>query len=51
MGKMYEYVVLADGKPILEGRNLKEMWKRPKEKYPDKKLSIRWEPPAGILIV
>ena len=50
MEKMYEYVVLGDGKPILEGRNLKEMWKRAMEKYPDKKLFIRWEPPAGFLI-
>ena len=50
MEKMYEYIVLADGEVVLKGRNLKQMWKRAKEECPDKKLSIRWEPPAGILI-
>ena len=50
MEKMYEYVVLVDGEPVLKGMNLKTMWKRAKEEYPNRRLSIRWEPPAGILI-
>ena len=50
MEKIYEYVVLVDGKPVLKGRDLKAMWKRAKEEYPNRGLSIRWEPPAGILI-
>ena len=50
LGKMYKYIVLADGKPIFEGMNVKEMWKPAKAEYPNKKLSIRWEPPAGIFI-
>lgn len=50
MEKMYEYIILADGKVVLEGRNLKQMWKQAKEEYRDRRLSIRWEPPAGILI-
>jgi hypothetical protein len=50
MEKMYEYIILADGKVVLKGRNLKQMWKQVKEEYPDRRLSIRWEPPAGILI-
>ena len=48
--KTFEYVIVVDNKPMIRGKNLKKMWEEAKQKYPNKKLAIRWEPPEGILI-
>ena len=48
--KTYEYVVYVEDKPILKGKNLKKMLEAVKTKYKDKKISISWNVPEGVLI-
>ena len=50
MSKTYEYVVLVDDKPLYRGKNLEKLYNEAKKKYPGKKISVKWEPPEGILI-
>ncbi len=50
MRKTYEYVVMADSKVVARGKDLKRMYEEAKKKYPKKKISVKWEPPEGILI-
>ncbi len=50
MQKTYEYVIFVDDRVFERGKNLKRMYELAKKKYPDKKISIKWEPPEGILI-
>ena len=48
--KTYEYVVYVEDQPILKGKNLKKMLEVVKTKYKDKKISISWNAPEGVLI-
>lgn len=48
--KAYQYVILADNRPLARGQNIKKMWEEARKKYPTKRLAIRYEPPEGILI-
>ena len=48
--KTYEYVVYVEDQPILKGKNLKKMLEAVKAKYKDKKISISWNAPEGVLI-
>lgn len=50
MAKTYEYVVLVDGKPLYRGKNLEKLYSEARRKHPGKKISVKWEPPEGILI-
>jgi len=50
MVKTYSYVVLVEKKPICRGKNLKKMLKEARRKYPEKKISIRYEYPKEILL-
>jgi len=46
----YEYVIYAGDKPVLKGKNLKELLKKASTQYKNKKISIGWKAPAGVLI-
>jgi len=48
--RTYEYVIYAGDKPVLKGKNLKKLLKEAAAKYKDKKISIGWEAPEGVLI-
>ena len=50
MAKTYEYVVLVDGRPLYRGKDLERLYFEAKKKHPGKKISVKWEPPEGILI-
>jgi len=50
MAKTYSYVVLVEKKPVCKGKNLKKMLKEARKKYPEKKISIRYEYPEEILV-
>ena len=50
MPKTYEYVVMVDSKVFARGKNLKKMYSEAKKKYPHKEISVKWEPPEGVLI-
>lgn len=48
--KTYEYVIYAGNKPVLKGKNLKKLLEEAKARYKDKKISISWKAPEGVLI-
>lgn len=50
MAKTYSYVVLVEKKPVCKGKNLEKMLKEARKKYPEKKISIRYEYPEEILV-
>ena len=54
MGKIkentYEYVIYAGDRPVLKGKNLKKLLEQAKVKYTNKKISISWKAPEGVLI-
>lgn len=50
MNNTYEYIIYAGNKPVLKGKNLKELLKKASSQYKDKKISIGWKAPEGILI-
>ena len=48
--KTYEYVIYAGNRAVLKGKNLKKLFEEAKAKYKDKKISISWKAPEGVLI-
>lgn len=48
--KTYEYVVYVEDKPLFKGKNLKKMLSEAKKQYKNKKISISWQAPEGVLI-
>ena len=48
--KTYEYVIYAEDKPVLRGKNLKKLLEAASSKYKNKKISIGWKAPEGVLI-
>jgi len=50
MSGTYEYVICAGDRAVLKGKNLKKLLAEAKTKYKDKKISIGWEAPEGVLI-
>jgi|GEM_PF-1734110 len=46
----YEYVIYAEDKPVLKGKNLKKLLQEAKIKYKGKRIAISWNAPEGILI-
>jgi len=48
--KTYEYVIYAGNKPVLKGKNLKKLLEEASLKYKNRKISISWKSPEGVLI-
>lgn len=46
----YEYVIHANNKPVLKGKNLKKLFVEAKAKHKNKEISIGWNVPKGVLI-
>lgn len=48
--KEYEYAIYVDNRVVWKGLNPKEKYDEIRKKYPNKRVSIAWEPGKMILV-